>query len=165
MMGNETKEFWKLFRPSACTLDLKGQEPGEVFEEILENMVKAKALDEGLRGNALSALLQRERTASTGVGRNVAIPHVQIVGLESASVSVSLHKTGVGWNALDGDPAQIFFTVLRPEKAGTKHDPARHLVLMRWISQLGRDDDFRRFALAVKTRSELVDLLKEKSAV
>jgi hypothetical protein len=37
--------------------------------------------------------------------------------------------------------------------------------MMRWIARLSRDGDFRRFALRVKTKAELIDLLKEKSAV
>jgi hypothetical protein len=37
--------------------------------------------------------------------------------------------------------------------------------MMRWIARLGRDPDFRRFAVRVKTKTELVDLLKEMSAV
>jgi mannitol/fructose-specific phosphotransferase system IIA component (Ntr-type) len=45
------------------------------------------------------------------------------------------------------------------------HDPDRHLEMMRWIARLGRDGDFRRFAVRVKTKTELVDLLKEMSAV
>jgi mannitol/fructose-specific phosphotransferase system IIA component (Ntr-type) len=163
MSASETLEFWKLFRPSACSLDLKAQTPEAVFEEILENMVKGKVLDPALAGPSRSALLQRERMASTGVGRNVAIPHVQIAGLETAAVSISIHRTGVEWSALDGSPAKIFFTVLRPAQAGEKHDPERHILMMRWIAGLGRDDDFRRFALAVGTRTELADLLKEKS--
>lgn len=163
MSAFETLEFWKLFRPSACSLDLKAGEPGGIFEEILDNMVKGKVLDRELTDAAKAALLQRERTASTGVGRNVAIPHVQIDRLESAAVSVSIHRAGVEWSALDGAPAMIFFTVLRPAQPGVKHDPERHIDMMRWIASLGRDDDFRRFALAVKTRTELVELLKEKS--
>jgi PTS system fructose-specific IIA component/PTS system nitrogen regulatory IIA component len=163
MSASETLEFWKLFRPSACTLDLKADAPESIFDEILENMVKGKVLDEELVVGAKAALVQRERMASTGVGRSVAIPHVQIAGLEAAVVSLSIHRDGIEWSALDGAPAQIFFTVLRPARAGTKHDPERHIAMMRWIANLGRDDDFRRFSLAVKTRTELVDLLKEKS--
>jgi hypothetical protein len=37
--------------------------------------------------------------------------------------------------------------------------------MMQWIARLARDPDFRRFALKVKTRTELVDLLREMSAV
>ena len=163
MSASETVEFWKLFRPSACSLDLKGGTPEAIFDEILDQMVKGKVLDEEHRPAALEALLARERMASTGVGRNVAIPHVQLPGLDAAVVSIALHKDGVEWRALDGAPAQIFFTVLRPARAGDKHDPERHIEMMKWIANLSRDDDFRRFSLNVKTRTELVDLLKEKS--
>jgi hypothetical protein len=37
--------------------------------------------------------------------------------------------------------------------------------MLRWISRLSRDSDFRRFAVRVKTKTELVDLLKEMSAL
>jgi hypothetical protein len=36
--------------------------------------------------------------------------------------------------------------------------------MMRWISQLSRDGDFRRFALGVSTKKELVELLREMSS-
>jgi len=55
--------------------------------------------------------------------------------------------------------------VLRPDKAGNLHDPERHLEMMRWVARLGRERDFRQFALQVRTRTELVDLLKEMSKV
>ena len=161
----ELKEYWKLFRPSACSIGLKGTDQESIFDEILDNMIKAKVLPAELRADAHEALLARERTASTGVGQCVAIPHVKLAGLETAVVSLSVHATGLDWRALDGAPTQIFFTVLRPDKAGENHDPERHLEMMRWISALGREPDFRNFSLAVKTRTELVDLLKEMSSV
>jgi hypothetical protein len=37
--------------------------------------------------------------------------------------------------------------------------------MMRWIARLGRDRDFRSFALQARTRKDLVDLLKEMSHV
>ncbi len=76
-----------------------------------------------------------------------------------------MHADGVPWAAIDGAPVNLVFTVLRPEKASDQHDPEKHLEMMRWISRLSRDADFRRFAVNVKTKAELIDLLKEKSAV
>jgi hypothetical protein len=35
---------------------------------------------------------------------------------------------------------------------------------MRWIARLARSSDFRSFALQARTRTELVELLKEMSA-
>lgn len=164
-MQTQSTDFWKLFKPKACLLKLQGQSKPDVFDEIVDNLVKAGQLEADRAKDAIEALLNREQTASTGVGRNVAIPHVQLSGLERAVTSLSIHPTGVDWNALDGEPVNLFFTVLRPEAAGDLHDPQRHLEMMRWISRLGREDDFRRFAMQCKTRTELVDLLKEKSTV
>jgi len=53
--------------------------------------------------------------------------------------------------------------VLRPERQGARYNPEKHLDMMRWISHLGRDADFRRFATGVTTKKGLVDLLREMS--
>ena len=157
--------FWKLFKPKSCSVRLKASTKEAVLAELVENLVEGDMLAGELGSEALAALQEREKQGSTGVGMNVAIPHVKLKGLERVACSVSIHASGLEWSAIDGAPVQIVFTVLRPEKGGEHHDPERHLEMMRWISRLSRDSDFRRFALAVKTKSELVDLLKEKSAV
>ena len=156
--------FWKLYKASSCSLKLKGANQEEVFAEMVDVMVKGKALDASLKDDALKALISREKKASTGVGQNVAILHVKVEGLKQVVVSVGIHPEGVEWKALDGAPAQIFFVVLRPGANAPDHDPDRHLEMMRWIASLGREGDFRNFARAAKTRSELVNLLKEMSS-
>jgi len=164
-MQTEAKDFWKLFKPSACALRLKAEGKREVFEELVANFVKAKQLPEELSESAVAALVEREGVASTGIGQNVAIPHVKLADLDEAIFSLTVHEPGLEWESVDGEPVQIFFTVLRPARAGKSHDPERHLEMMRWISTVGREPDFRRFALQVEKRSELVDLLKEMSGL
>lgn len=157
-------EYWKHFKPAACSLDLDGTNREQVFAAIVENFVKAKSLDPELKAGALRALAERESLASTGIGQRVAIPHVKLAGLEEAIFSLSLMPRGIEWASLDGQSVTIFFTVLRPDRASERYDPERHLDMMRWISQLGRDADFRRFAMGVSTKKALVDLLREMSA-
>lgn len=164
-MTTRVEGAWKLFKPKACILKLKGEDHDTVFQEIVETLVKAGQLDEAHAASGVEALQARERLASTGVGMGVAIPHVKLEGLDRAVCSLSIHPQGVDWRAIDGAPVQIFFTVLRPAVSTDEHDPERHLEMMRWISRLGRHDDFRRFAVAAKNRTELVELLREMSAV
>lgn len=163
-MQTEAREYWRLFKPAACSLKLEGGTKEEVFAELVENFVKAKCLDAALAPQARRALSEREAVASTGVGQHVAIPHVKLTGIEEAIFSLSLHPQGIEWAALDGEAVTILFTAIRPEKKSGRYDPERHLDMMRWISQLGRDADFRRFALGVTTKKALVDLLREMSA-
>ena len=165
MTPTEMTDYWKLFKAKPCSVGIKAKEQPGVFEEIVANMVKAGALEESLAEDANRALNEREAIASTGLGNNVAIPHVKIKGLEQPALSVSITKKPIEWNALDGEPIQILFTVLRPESATEFYDPDKHLGMMRWIAKLTQDGDFRRFAVAVKTKKELVDLLKEHANV
>ena len=160
-MKIQAKDYWKLFKPSACALKLKGTTPEEVFAEITLNMVRSKSLREDQVPAAMQALTERESIASTGVGMNVAIPHVKLKGLEQPIFSASVHPMGLDWKALDGEPAHLIFVVLRPERAGAQFDPDAHLQVMKWIALLNRESDFRRFAMKVSTRTELVELLRE----
>jgi len=162
-MQAQAKDYWRLFKPSACSLKLKATTQEGVFQEVVSIFVKAKMLDEGLRESAVRALLQREGLASTGVGMHVAVPHVKIAGLEEPAFSLCIQPKGLDWCSVDDEPVRIFFVVLRPERGGAKFDPDRHLDMMKWVSGLARKADFRRFAQAVSTRKALVDLLKEMS--
>ena len=157
--------FWKQFKPKCCSVNLKAADKAAALEELVDNLVKAGALTEDLREDAHAALTAREALGSTGVGAGVAIPHVKLAGIDRVVCSVSIHKEGLEWAAIDGAPVHIYFTVLRPERAGDQHDPERHLEMMTWIAKLAREPDFRRFASRAKTKTELVDLLKEMSAV
>lgn len=157
--------FWKQFKPKACSVSLAGATKDEVLREVVEALVKGGALDPKLADAAHLALLERERVASTGVGTAVAIPHVKLAGLTQVVASLCVHSRGVEWAAVDGDAVHVLFTVLRPEKQTDQHDPERHLEMIRWIARLARSADFRAFALQAKTRTALVDLLKEMSEV
>ncbi|MCP3916928.1 MAG: PTS sugar transporter subunit IIA [bacterium] len=157
--------WWKQFKPKACSVSLKASDKEQALREMVDNAVKGAVLSDALVEPAVAALLEREELASTGVGMNVAIPHVKIEGIETAVCTLSVHKEGLEWAAVDGAPVQILFMILRPASAGPEHDPDQHLEMMRWIAKVARESDFRAFALQAKTKTDLVNLLKEMSAV
>jgi mannitol/fructose-specific phosphotransferase system IIA component (Ntr-type) len=156
--------FWKSFKPKSCSVRIQATTKEAALSEVVANLIAGDSLPANLRADALEALLAREKLGSTGVGMGVAIPHVKLKGIERACCSLSVHPGGLEWQALDGGAVNILFTVLRPEKPGENHDPQRHLEMMQWVARLAREADFRRFALKVKTKTELVDLLREMSA-
>jgi PTS system nitrogen regulatory IIA component len=157
--------FWKQFKPKSCSINLKASDKNLLLEELVDNMVKSDVLEENMREVALRTLREREDLASTGVGMGVAIPHVKLPGLAKVVCTLSVHQDGIEWRAIDGEDVNLFFTVLRPDRAGDEHDPDVHLEMMSWVARLSREADFRRFAQGAKTKKELVDLLKEMSAV
>lgn len=157
--------FWKQFKPKACSVGLTASTKEAALQEIVENLVAAQVLARPQASKALAAFLERESLASTGVGMGVAIPHVKLAGLEQSIASLSVHKLGLPWNAVDAAPVQVVFAVLRPDRPGDKHDPAQHLAMMQWVARLSRHADFRSFAVHATRKSELVELLAEMAEV
>ena len=157
--------FWKEFKSKSCSSRIKASVKDDVLAEVVDLLVKGGDLDASMRDDALNALLAREQLASTGVGMNVAIPHVKIKGLEKVICSLCVTKEDDDWNAVDGNHVHILFTVLRPERATDEHDPEEHIKRMSWIARLGRESAFRRFVRSAKTKAEMLSLLKEMSAV
>ena len=155
--------WWKQFKPKACSTQLRAESKLDALREVVTHLIDAEQLPAPLEAAAVKALTAREELASTGIGMGVAVPHVKLAGITSAVFSLSIHPAGLDWNAVDGAPVQILFTVLRPEAAGPDHDPERHLEMMRWIARVARESDFRSFALKAKNKTELVQLLKEMS--
>ena len=87
-------DWYKRFKSKACILKLKGQTKEEILNEIADQLLSSKLIDASLEDNVRSALIAREELASTGVGMNVAIPHVKVEGLEEALFSLSVSKDG-----------------------------------------------------------------------
>ncbi|MEL6714411.1 MAG: PTS sugar transporter subunit IIA [Planctomycetota bacterium] len=156
-------DWYKRFKSKACILKLKASAKEDALGEVVDQLISSKLLEGDLEAAARKTLLEREELASTGVGMNVAIPHVKVDGLQEAICSLSVSPEGIEWRAVDGEPVHILFTVLRPGGATDQHDPEQHLEMMRWIARLARDPDFRGFALQARTKAELVGLLKEMS--
>lgn len=162
-MSTNLMSWWKQFKPKACSVKLKAEDKRSALAEVVTNLVSAGLLEASLEEITLRVLTSREELASTGIGMGVAIPHVKIDGISEAICCLSVHPEGLDWAAVDGGPVQVLFTVLRPSEATDQHDPEDHLAMMRWVAGLARDSDFRSFACQVKTRTDLVNLLKEMS--
>ena len=154
-------DWSKLYKPAACQVKMKALDKDGVLVEIVQNLIKGGALPPELEEAALVTLREREELATTGVGMNVAIPHVKLEGLERVVCGLSVHSEGVPWDAVDGAPVHILFVVLRPDGPTEDYDPESHREMMGWIAGLGRDPDFRAFARQASKKSELTQLLKE----
>ena len=73
------------------------------------------------RRKIFDALLARERLGSTGLGHGVAIPHGRIKGLKSAAGAFIRTQSPIAFEAPDGNPVNLIFVLLVPEKATDQH--------------------------------------------
>lgn len=91
------------------------------------------------RGDAdalLTALLDRERIGSTGIGNGVAIPHIKVAkATQMYGVLVRL-ESPVDYDAIDDAPVDIIFMLIAPAESKT----TQHLKMLAYISRFLKDE-------------------------
>src|SRR5580704_6599439 len=88
-----------LLRRGAWVRRLQATTAGSAIEEL--GAALEQSLGE-LAPRAIRAVLDREATASTGLGDDVAVPHAVVPGLDRPLVALGLAPHGVDFNASDG---------------------------------------------------------------
>jgi PTS system nitrogen regulatory IIA component len=59
----------------------------------------------------VKVLLDREKLGSTGIGDGIAIPHGKLAMLDRLVVSFGRSPEGIDFNAMDGRPVHLFFSL------------------------------------------------------
>ncbi len=82
----------------------------------LKALVKCLADDSEIRHPdiLIEALESREKLGSTGIGKEVAIPHSRTLSVPKLKAVVARSKKGIDWGAPDNKPVKIFFAVVAP---------------------------------------------------
>jgi PTS system nitrogen regulatory IIA component len=103
-------------------------------------------------------IIERENLGSTGIGNGIAVPHVKDRGIERISLVLARSNDGIDFAAVDGRDVNTVFTIFAPEDHADEH-----LQILRWISVLARNADFRSFVRNASGEAEIRDLLHEMS--
>ena len=69
----------------------------------------------------LDLLIARERLGSTGLGQGVAIPHCRVPDATESSAAILTLTDGVDFEAIDGEPVDVFVALAVPDEAADIH--------------------------------------------
>ncbi len=130
---------------------LKAKSKKQVLQEV---SARAADITQLSQRDIFDALLQRERLASTGVGRGIAIPHGKIAGLDKIVGLFARLEKPVDFDAFDNEPVDLLFVLLAPETAG-----ADHLKALAKVSRLLRDQHAVEQLRGSKDRAALYAIL------
>lgn len=108
---------------------------------------------EGVR----EAVLERERIMSTGVGKEIALPHAKTSAVTSTVAVLATTSRPVEFGSLDNRPVRILFLLV-----GNAESKSEHIRILSRISRLMNRDEFRSDLLASSSREELLQLLKQE---
>lgn len=130
---------------------LKSQDKKQVLQALAKNAAQITGVPEH---DIFTALLQRERLGSTGLGSGIAIPHVKLAGIPAITCLFARLATAVPFESNDDQPVDLVFFLLAPEHAG-----GDHLKALARISRLVREPATLELLRNAKDESALVRAL------
>ena len=133
-------------------LDLKSKSKEEAIRELVTLAARSKLVKE--EKDLLSAVLEREKLVTTGVGYGVAFPHAKTKSTRGVVIAFGRSKSGLDFEAMDKKPVHLFFLIAAPEDA-----IGAHLNVMAQLSFIMKDEKNRKRFLEVKSPGELLEAL------
>lgn len=110
---------------------LKAQTKKQALQELSEHASKIS----GLSAQEIhESLMQRERLGSTGIGNGIAVPHGKLARSKNLFGIFARLDKAIDFESLDGEPVDLIFLLIAPEKAG-----ADHLKALSRVARILRD--------------------------
>ena len=145
----------ELLKPEFIISDLKSESKEEIINELVD-LFKDDPRVEDIE-KVRSAVLEREKVMSTGVGKGFAIPHGKTNAVKEIIGAFGKIKEGIDYESLDGNPVNLVFLLV-----GKYNLISTHIKLLSRISRLMNKDDFRHRLVEANSAEEIVKLFSEE---
>jgi mannitol/fructose-specific phosphotransferase system IIA component (Ntr-type) len=142
----------ELLSPDRVKVPLDGRTKDDLLQELVALVARSP---EDAR-EILAAVHDRERELSTGVGGGVAIPHARTSRVDQLVMAAGIAPSPVDFDALDGQPVELFFLLVGPESSAGAHVRA-----LARISRLLRREPLRASLRSASDASAFLQVVRD----
>jgi len=136
--------------------ELKTGDRDGVIAELVASLDKAGRLGKGRCQEIVRVVIKREKEASTGMGKGVAVPHVKHQAVKDVVAAIGQSSAGIDFSALDKQLVYSVILLISPVD-----NPDKHLQAMENIFKHLQQEKFRRFLRQSQTAEQIESLLRE----
>ena len=140
----------------ATVPELQARDRDGAIAEIVSSLDKAGKLGKGKCKEITRAVIKREKEASTGMGKGVAVPHVKHKLVKDVIAAIGLSSAGIDFSALDKQPVYSVILLISPAD-----EPDKHLQAMENVFRHLQQWKFRKFLRQCRSPAQIEDLLRE----
>ncbi|TVQ04931.1 MAG: PTS sugar transporter subunit IIA [Balneolaceae bacterium] len=147
--------LYSLLDKSAILANLNVKDKNDLINSIidlLKNQVNSDQLED-----IRQAVFEREKIMSTGVGKNLAIPHGKVASIEHNYAGFATLKDPIDFDSIDGKPVTMVFLLVGPEKKNSTH-----IKLLSRISRLMNSTSFRESLTQCETPDEIYEAFHQE---
>jgi len=136
--------------------ELTAKDRDGVIAELVDSLDKAAVLGKGKAKEITKAVIEREKEASTGMGKGIAVPHVKHPVVKDVVAAIGQSSSGIDFSALDKQPVYSIVLLISPVK-----DPDKHLQAMENVFRHLHKEKFRKFLRQCRDTKQVEELVKE----
>jgi len=140
----------------ATIVNLQASERDGVIDELVVSLNNAGRLGKDKCKDVIKEIIQREKEASTGLGKGVAVPHVKHKAVKEVIGAIGLSSAGIDFLALDKQPVYSVILLISPAD-----DPDKHLQAMENVFKHLQHEKFRKFLRQCRSAEQVEDLVNE----
>jgi len=138
--------------------DLEVNDKAEILDTLVSSL-KGK-VSNGEIERIRTAVVEREKIMSTGVGKGLAIPHGKTPGIEETFAAFAILNDPVEYEAIDDEPVNMVFLLVGPQSSNSLH-----IKLLSRISRLMNNSDFRDRLRECSSADEIISCFKDEEHV
>ena len=147
----------EILRQDFIIADLSGKDKQSVLTELTHFLEVNGAIKN--KDALYSALIEREKLGSTGIGENVAIPHAKSEEIDQILTLFGRSVEGVDFDSLDKKPVHFVCLVVAPA-----HSTGHHLKALARISRLLKNQNLRDGILKAQNKNEIYSILLDEDS-
>lgn len=128
--------LYSLLEKNAILSEVEAENKEELLHilvDSLQDQVTKKQLED-----IREAVFEREKIMSTGVGKQLAIPHGKVASIDRNIAAFAILKEPIEFNSIDDKPVKMVFLLVGPENSNSSH-----IKLLSRISRLMNSSSFR----------------------
>jgi mannitol/fructose-specific phosphotransferase system IIA component (Ntr-type) len=140
-------------KPESVMLRPAATDKWHLIEALCRQLCESNGCTTKVTNDALKAVLQREKSVSTGMDGGLAVPHAAVEGLPGLMVGMAIMPDGLEFEAIDGSVTTVIVMILVP-----KTQKLGHLRLLAEVARRLSDLGFQQHMFAASSTGQIVDL-------
>lgn len=110
----------------------------------------------GNKNKLLRDLFDREKKATTAIGKGIAIPHVRTMQAKELIIAIARSTEGYDFDAADGQPVHVFVAMAAPP-----YDDSLYLRVFRALAQLFTYEGFYERIMTAQQPYDVIRAIQE----
>lgn len=125
-----------------------------LLEELTDLLDRSGKI--GNKKKLFTDLFNREKKASTGIGKGIALPHVRTMQAKEFVMGFGRSTSGYDFDALDSQPVHLFFCMVSPP-----YDDDLYLKVFKSLAEVLQYDSLREELLSATSEYEIIRAIRK----